>query len=592
MEKQYQALRRTMIVTIVLVSLAPLLGLSVIGGYQFQSAYSEKVLAHVEQLVLKHRQNVDGFLREKLAEIQVVADILDGERLQDEALLEDVLLSLQRRHGGVFVDIGVVGAGGLQTAYAGPFRLEEADYSQALWFREAMRRDHYISDVFLGLRGLPHFIVAVKRVWNGEVRIVRSTIDFVAFNELVDSIRLGRTGQAYIVNREGGLQTRSRGGFVPDPDTMRGIVRLVQAAGARQGGSGDVPADVLRPVPPPAMDVRPGPHGEPLLYLAAPLKDGSWYLVYQQDESEAFAEFYHARLVALVGVLLSGAAIVFMAVVLSRRMVGSIVRADKDKERMNEQIVEAGKLVSVGELAAGIAHEINNPVAIMMEEAGWIGDLMDEEAMRATPRHAEIMESVAQVRGQGRRCREITHKLLSFARKLDPTPTEVDVNDLVSEMADLSEQRARYANVTMVTDFDEGLPHIHASCSEMQQVLLNLVNNAIDAMESGGGELRLGTARQGDELVISVADTGAGIPQANLPRIFDPFFTTKPVGKGTGLGLSIIYGIVKKMGGEITVASSVGVGTTFTIRLPLPRTDRDARGGGHEPGTINSEGGS
>ena len=569
-DTHYQSLRRTMIAIIVLVSLAPLLGLSVIGGYQFHEAYRGKVLAHVEQLVLKHRQSVDGFLREKLAEIQVVADILGGDRLADEALLEEVLKSLQRRHGGVFVDIGVVAGSGVQAAYAGPFRLGEADYSDALWFREAMHREFYISDVFLGLRGLPHFIVAVKRVWGGREWIVRSTIDFVAFNELVDAIRLGRTGMAYIVNKDGQLQTKSRLHFAPDVPALMDIIAKAGASAPRV----DAP-EALAPVRSAAVDVRPGPGGGDVLYVTAPLKDRRWYLVYQQDVTDAFAEFYHTRMVALVGVVLSGAAIVVMAVVLSRRMMGSIMRADKAREMMNEQIVEAGKLVSVGELAAGIAHEINNPVAIMMEEAGWVGDLMAEDDMKTTSQHDEIMHSVEQIRSQGRRCREITHKLLSFARKIDPTPTQVDVNDLVDEMAALSEQRAKYANVAIVTRFDADLPCIEASASEMQQVLLNLVNNAIDAMEEGGGELILTTAREGQGIRIAVADTGQGIPKANLGRIFDPFFTTKPVGKGTGLGLSIIYGIVKKMGGEIAVASSVGVGTTFTVRLPV--------GGGAQP---------
>ena len=206
----------------------------------------------------------------------------------------------------------------------------------------------------------------------------------------------------------------------------------------------------------------------------------------------------------------------------------------------------------------------------MMEEAGWVGDLMAEEDMKTTSQYdRDRALGGEQIRSQGRRCREITHKLLSFARKIDPTPTRIDVNALVAEMVDLSEQRAKYANVAMVTRFDADLPGIEASASEMQQVLLNLVNNAIDAMEEGGGELTLTTAREDQGIRIVVADTGQGIPKANLGRIFDPFFTTKPVGKGTGLGLSIIYGIVKKMGGEIAVASSMGLGTTFTVRLPV-----------------------
>ncbi len=135
-------------------------------------------------------------------------------------------------------------------------------------------------------------------------------------------------------------------------------------------------------------------------------------------------------------------------------------------------------------------------------------------------------------------------------------------------MAELCEQRAKFANVRIETSLAGNIPDVAASPSELQQVFLNLFNNAIDAMDPGGGGLDISTSIDGDIVVVSIADTGCGIAKANLSRIFDPFFTTKPVGKGTGLGLSIIYGIVNKMGGEIAVKSAVGMGTVFTLRLP------------------------
>jgi two-component system, NtrC family, sensor kinase len=123
--------------------------------------------------------------------------------------------------------------------------------------------------------------------------------------------------------------------------------------------------------------------------------------------------------------------------------------------------------------------------------------------------------------------------------------------------------------VDVHTKLDADLPDIQASPTEMQQVLLNLINNALDAMEKKGGQLDIVTESQGDNIIVTVEDTGPGIPASNLGRLFDPFFTTKPVGKGTGLGLSICYGIINKMGGKIEVASTVGVGTTFRIILPI-----------------------
>jgi two-component system NtrC family sensor kinase len=204
----------------------------------------------------------------------------------------------------------------------------------------------------------------------------------------------------------------------------------------------------------------------------------------------------------------------------------------------------------------------------MVQEAGWIDDLLGEGDPCTGENLEEIMRAVTQIRTQGDRCKEITYKLLSFARKTDPTIREVKLNEIVDEVIGLTSQKTRYANVRIETELSPNLPTVHASPSELQQVLLNLVNNAIDAIERPGGTVTVATKAIGDEVVLEVRDTGKGIPEANLGRIFDPFFTTKPVGQGTGLGLPICYGIVEKMGGRITVESEIEKGTTFTVFIP------------------------
>jgi len=204
-----------------------------------------------------------------------------------------------------------------------------------------------------------------------------------------------------------------------------------------------------------------------------------------------------------------------------------------------------------------------------VEEAGWIQDLLEEEEFQESENLEEFSRALSQINAQGRRCKEITHKLLSFARKTDSTIQDLQINELIEEMVNISTQRAKYSKVNVNTYLDSNLPEIPISSTEFQQVMLNLINNAMDAMEKTGGTLDISTHGQNDDIIITIADTGPGIPEVNLSRIFDPFFTTKPVGKGTGLGLSICYGIIKKMGGQIDVASVVNEGTTFTIRIPI-----------------------
>jgi two-component system NtrC family sensor kinase len=281
--------------------------------------------------------------------------------------------------------------------------------------------------------------------------------------------------------------------------------------------------------------------------------------------------------IVMLFILIGGIGIVAASLFLSNRLVNRISQSDKEKESsqykkeeiMSQQVIETGKLASVGELAAGIAHEINNPVAIMIEEAGWVGDLLEEEDLDGSENKEELFRALNQIKTQGRRCKEITHKLLSFARKTDSRIVEISVTNLLTEIAYLSSQRAKYSNVEIKTNFEENLPPIPASETEMQQVFLNLVNNALDAMEKTGGTITLGAKRTGNDIIVTVSDNGPGIADANMARVFDPFYTTKPVGKGTGLGLSICYGIIKKIGGDINVHSTKGEGATFEIRFPF-----------------------
>ena len=549
----YRSLTRNMILTVIVISLSPLILLSSLIGYQFHTSYQNKVLDHLQEIVRKHKQNIDSFLNERLANVAMLVRVHSLKRLSSEAFLKEALSLFREEYGGVFVDLGLVDERGVQVAYAGPFELKKANYADAEWFKKAFQSPFYISDVFMGLRGLPHFIITVKP--EGARWLLRASIDFVAFNSLVEATQLGKTGSAFIVNRNGDFQTRPRFATAFPRELLTGFLsRKTVAEGV-------------------AVFENDDPSGRTFLSLMTPLKNGQWILVYLQDKTDAFADLYRARRLGIIIFLLGGLGIVGTSVFLSRRMVQRIARADREKEMMNEQVIEAGKLASVGELAAGIAHEINNPMAIMVEEAGWIEDLLQEEEFKEGGNLDEFKRAVKQIKTQGKRCKEITHKLLSFARKTDPAIKVVQLNDLVEEIVALCEQRAKYSSIHINMNLMPSLPTIHASPSEMQQVLLNLINNAVDAMEKSGGSIDITTRLDGAYVVLDVADTGPGIPQANLARIFDPFFTTKAVGKGTGLGLSICYGIIHKMGGEISVNSAVGIGAVFHIRIPRPKID-------------------
>jgi two-component system NtrC family sensor kinase len=559
----YRSLNRNIILTIVSVSIIPLILVSSTIYLQYRSSYHEKVYAHLQELVHKHTQNIDSFLSEKLAEIKFLASSFGFEQLARESFLREKLEALQKDYGPVFVDLGIINARGEQIAYAGPFKLAQANYSDAEWFRQAMQRKYFISDVFLGLRGLPHFIVAVRNSYQDNAWILRATIDFVAFNTLVESIHIGQTGFAFILNRQGEQQT------TPITKASLGVLPSKTIYTEFLDETGEAPAEIR-------TLIKPDSSNHKNIYVANFLKNGEWLLVYQQRAKDAFTDLNKTFTITTVMMVLGPLAIALMAFLLSRVIVNRIAKADEEKQMMNQKVVEAGKLASVGELAAGVAHEINNPVAIMVEEAGWMGDLLEEEEFQSSKNLLELQRAISQIQTQGKRCKEITHKLLSFARKTDATVCNVAVNELLEDVVALSAQRAKYSKVEIQTDFKENLPPLKSSPSEMQQVFFNLINNALDAMENIGGVLKLSSRQKNNHIVVEVSDTGRGIPAANLARIFDPFYTTKPVGKGTGLGLSICYGIIDKLNGKLECKSTVDVGTTFYVSIPLPE-DSDSQ---------------
>ena len=555
----YRSLTRNMVLLVMVISLAPMVIVTGIILNQFSASHHEKVHAHLGELVLKHKQNIDGFLAERIHNISFLADTMAFDQIGQNGDIAKKLALLQRAYGTVFVDLGVVNEKGQQVAYAGPFKLEKAQYADADWFKKSLENRYFTSDVFLGLRGSPHFIIAVQKTWHGQKWIIRATIDFLSFNRLVEKVRIGETGFAYILNREGRFQTKPIFDFTPSLDIYDRYFTDLKRLGK----------DVQ-------IQERLDGSGVKSLYVSALLKGGDWLLVYKQASSDAFSDLRNAQAGAVVFFVLGGIAIVALAIWMSNKMVYRIATSDREKEIMNQQVIETGKLASVGELAAGIAHEINNPVAIMVEEAGWLQDLMEDGAFENDEDIKEFERALNQIRVQGRRCKEITHKLLSFARKTDSRIEDFEIGPLLEEVVSLSAQRAKYSNVELTTHLESKLPAISASHSELQQVFLNLINNALDAMDKTGGKLEVSAQQEASNIIINVVDDGPGIPKANLARIFDPFFTTKPVGSGTGLGLSICYGIIHKMGGEITVKSAVDVGTTFSIRIPVKTEEPQA----------------
>jgi two-component system NtrC family sensor kinase len=553
----YAALRRRILASMILIPCVPFVLALLTGFYYFTNSVQSTTVAKIRRVVEDHSQMIDSFLSERLGDLEVITDAYGYESLSRQDVLDRAFESLQKATDA-FVDLGVFNEAGVHVAYHGAYQLAGKIYRRESWFKEVLKEGRYISDVFPGYRKIPHFIVAYRKKEPGRTWVVRATIDSQLFNSRVENIRIGKTGEAYILNREGLFQTRRRSGgklMERDPDA----------------GTALVPHDGTRTF------VAKDASGERFLYATMWLKDKNWLLVVRQAEADAFRALHSATFLVVLIALVGGVAITSAAFLVTNRIIRRMERMDKEKSQLTNQLIIAGRLAELGEMSAGFAHEINNPLQIIRAEQTLMATILAEMRDRAEVQTSEdldqLFDSIEQIRVQIDRCAQITRGVLNFARQEESLARSCDLRTFIPEVLGLVERKASVSGISIRQEISETTPGVRADASQLQQVLLNLFNNAIDAIVaergSAGGEVRIGARSSSDGWVeINVTDNGSGISPENLEKVFTPFFTTKPVGKGTGLGLSVCYGIITNMGGTIRVSSTLGEGTTFTIHLP------------------------
>jgi signal transduction histidine kinase len=270
----------------------------------------------------------------------------------------------------------------------------------------------------------------------------------------------------------------------------------------------------------------------------------------------------------------------------SANLVSRIYEADQRRAAMLHEVEYTNKLASIGRLAAGVAHEINNPVAIINEKVGLMTDLLRHAP--EFPQRERFLQQARAIKESVKRVSNITHRLLGFARHLPVRTEEIHLDVLIQEVLGFLGREAEYRNIDIAVNIPEEVPRVLSDKSQLQQVLLNILNNALAAVPDGGAITITVGQENADQVSIQVSDNGKGIPKEDLNNIFEPFFSTKGE-RGTGLGLSITYGIVQKLGGRIEVDSEVDQGTTFTVCLPKGRKPLGERGPSQAPGSRDQK---
>ena len=541
--------RRIWKIAVLLISLATLLPLIVITSidYNFtQESLEKEHRLRTLRIGSNARRSISFFLHERMSALSFVVRDNSIEELCQPEKLEIILSNLRDSFDG-FVDLGVIDHAGLQRNYVGPYKLEGKDYSSHDCFRGIPEKRFHVSEVFLGYRQIPHLIIGVRHMLpDGTFFILRSTIDTRRFSELLSGFEIGGKGDAFLVNRQGIIQTESLyHGQVFDKMPFA-VPEYSEHTEIREEKSAA---------------------GEPVILCSAYIPDSPYILMIVKDKSELMKPWRETRII-LIGFLVVSISVILLVILgVTTYMVNNMYLADQRRLTTLHEVEYANKLASIGRLAAGVAHEINNPLAIINEKAGLIKDIFTLKEIYA--KDTKLVGLIDSVLSSVERCGTITKRLLSFARHMDSTIETIQIGQVIREVLGFLHKEAEYRNISVKIDLAENIPAFQSDRGKLQQIFLNIINNAFAAM-SVGGRLEVSVSYAQDEgIKARITDNGCGMSEAELGKIYEPFYSTKTKAGGTGLGLSITYGLVQELGGRIDVASRVGEGTTFTVTLPL-----------------------
>jgi len=544
-QNRYWRMWRNTVLAVSAVSLIPLVFMTAVNYYQFQRAFRVEMVHPVERLTSAAKRSLESFLEERIGLLRYIAERESIETLSDQAQVEAIHRRMKTVFGGI-VDIGVIDAAGVQCCYSGPYGLRGKRYGDHAWFNEVATRGVHVSDVFLGHRQIPHFVIAVrKELEDGGFYVLRATVDTEDLSQRLRSLGLKQRQDVFIVNRDGVLQTPSR--------VLGGVLTATGFKVPVNVGETEITEDYAIA-------------GDSYLMGSAYISQSPFVfvvLVKTQDLMRGwlsiraeFLDFLAASMVVTVIIIMS----------ITSAWVRRIRDADNRREATQHSAEHTNKMALIGRLAAGVAHEINNPLAIINEKAGLMRDIILAEG---ADRKEKMLKQIDSIINSVQRCSNITHRLLGFAKHMDLRAEPIALDTLIREVLVFLEKEASYRRIAVSVDAETAVPAIESDRGQLQQLFLNIINNAFDAM-SENGHLEIRLAPSGPEAVsVTIKDDGSGIPKEELDRIFEPFYSRKA--HGTGLGLSISYGIVEKLGGRISVASEVGRGTTFTIVLPVKR---------------------
>jgi len=528
------------------VSLIPLI-LMIFADYKVtQDAIESEIVLRTSGLVSNIRKNIFFFLNEQKSALDFVGRDNSFEELNDPSRLAVILENLKKGFDG-FSDLGIIDSFGLQKNYVGPYKLERKNYGDQTWFKKIRDRGVYISDVFMGFRQVPHLVIAVRHeLPDGTSYVLRGTIDTDRLKELFSGFKKNGSGDAFVINRNGILQTSSN-------------------------HHGKVLEKISLPVPEYSSKTEvieiETPGGEPLIMGYVYIPDTQFIFMFVKQKDQFLEPWFKAH-GDLVWILVVSITIILLVILgVGTHLVKKMHKADQRRIMVLHQVEYSNKMASIGRLATGAAHEINNPLAVINEKAGLIKDMFTLGKKYA--KDPKLMVLVASILSEVQRCGSITKRLLNFAQHIDVDIQLIDLEKLISDVLSLLGEEPEQRSITVSVNVQEDIPQVESDQGTLQQIFLNLLNYAFEGM-GDGGDLKITIKHpEGASVLVTFTDNGHGIPRQDLDRIFDPFFSSKAKKIRTGLGLSITYVLVLELGAQIKVESELGKGTSFIIALPI-----------------------
>ncbi len=536
-----------MVILTTIVALAPLFILSVVNYRLTRADIRRAADLQTRQELSGIWRSVSFFVSERRSVMEFVLKDNTLSDLSGRRRLAAILKNLKSGIGG-FEDLAVVAEDGRLLAYAGPGRPPAPyTYCNEPCFKMVITRGYYVGDLQPGQRPGRFLVMAVRsRAASGRFFVLRATVAIKPFEKLMSTLDVAPAGDVFLVNQSGVLQTRSRF-FGPPPRR--------------------VPFDI----PAVSTDSRvmetTAKNGMPLIVGLAGVPDTALIVMTVFDKNKRMAGWRQLKIKFWIFLGISVAAILLMVLGMATYLVNRIHASDQKRIRELHKVEYANKMAALGRLSAGVGHEINNPVAIINEKSGLINDLLLQSD--PDPLHEKLVGLVDDIRHSARRIGKITGRLIDFGRYREIRPQPVDIQRVLYDLVAFMEEEAESSGIYIRIQVPEKTPVVISDKNSLQQIFLNIINNAFGAMASGGRlDIVVKNSAPG-QVSITFTDTGPGIAPEEQKRVFEPFFSSTPHASGTGLGLSVTYGLVSRLRGRIRIDSEPGKGAAFIVLLPV-----------------------